>query len=639
MTLRFQSGGTLPFAEYLPFTGGASASDANVPLADGSKGGGDADDMQKDLLKLLGGLKGLPSDTSKLIQDIQEIYSEANLYGEEGLNPQSLITTYLSTLQKMKMAEFNESQYKSAKDMVEKNDGLHEFAIDSAGKLVVQSQENGDIKHMTISQFYEQGDDPEYLPLTNSNLLYYRAQSPEFAFSNGLLEVVSNGIGQAKVTEIIQKALSGVGTESLKTQGYTAKQSENIIRGIDILADLVREGKKQDEIWGDNGLISLDGIYKTSSLTSDQKSQIADAAKYLWQTMPANARTWLAMRSNNTDNPTQGAYDLMLTLMLSHNHHTYDFNADLQEKLSLDGSGKVANEGEGKEKLRIGWLQHVQAGDGGRVATMETNLGNNRFNASMTVTGTGYGLAITPNGETIGQTSMYNMLRESRLLGITEGTNNIYFGEQKMSINDLNNIAYNGDEILRVNLPVRADGSPDFGILKAYSEAQQEFLLSGQSDADRKRIFGSKPELQGLFNADGSPNMRRFAPFVLVNGITTDGLTNIDENNEYVGEVPATPDLYAQIKNSLAGGTEAKPRYPDVDERGWFESLFNSWYDRIYQGVIYIPISMNRNSAAMYENQKLPQAEQDNLEIEYQQNPAFLNFNAGGNSVDFLRNQ
>jgi len=39
--------------------------------------------------------------------------------------------------------------------------------------------------------------------------------------------------------------------------------------------------------------------------------------------------------------------------------------------------------------------------------------------------------------------------------------------------------------------------------------------------------------------------MRRFAPFVLVNGITTDGLTNIDENNEYVGEVPATPDLYA----------------------------------------------------------------------------------------------
>jgi len=60
---------------------------------------------------------------------------------------------------------------------------------------------------------------------------------------------------------------------------------------------------------------------------------------------------------------------------------------------------------------------------------METNLGGNRFNASMTVTGTGYGLAITPNGETIGQTSMYNMLRESRLLGITEGTNNIYFGE------------------------------------------------------------------------------------------------------------------------------------------------------------------------------------------------------------------
>lgn len=640
MTLRFQSGGTLPFAEYLPFTGGDATSDADVPLADTGKGNGKADDMQKDLLKLLGGLKGLPSDTSKLIQDIQEIYAEANLFGNGELNPQDLITTYLSTLQKMKMAEFNEGQYKSAKDTVEKNGGLHELAIDSAGKLIVQSQKDGKIKHMSISQLYNQGDDPEYLPLTNSNLLYYRSQYPDFAFDNGLLEVVSNGIGQDKVTEMIQNALSGIGTESLKTQGYTAKQSENIVKGIDILGDLLQEGKNPSEIWGENGLLSLDGIYKTSSLTSDQKKYIMDAAKYLWQTMPSNARTWLAMRSGNTENPTQGAYDLMLTLMLAHNKHTYDFSADLQEKLELDSQGNIARAaGEDKSKLRIGWLQHVQAGDGGRVATMETNLGGNRFNASMTVTGTGYGLAITPNGETIGQTSMYNMLRESRLLGITEGTNNIYFGEQKMSINDLNNIAYNGDEILRVNLPVRADGSPDFGILKAYSEAQQEFLLSGQTDADRKRIFGSKPELQGLFNADGSPNMRRFAPFVLVNGITTDGLTNIDENNEYVGEVPATPDLYAQIKNSLAGGTEAKPRYPDVDEKGWFESLFNSWYDRIYQGVIYIPISMNRNSAAMYENQKLPQGEQDNLEIEYQQNPAFLNFNAGGNSIDFLRNQ
>jgi hypothetical protein len=37
------------------------------------------------------------------------------------------------------------------------------------------------------------------------------------------LEVVSNGIGQDKVTEMIQNALSGIGTDSLKTQGYTAK--------------------------------------------------------------------------------------------------------------------------------------------------------------------------------------------------------------------------------------------------------------------------------------------------------------------------------------------------------------------------------------------------------------------------------
>jgi hypothetical protein len=73
--------------------------------------------------------------------------------------------------------------------------------------------------------------------------------------------------------------------------------------------------------------------------------------------MPSNARTWLAMRSGNTENPTQGAYDLMLTLMLAHNKHTYDFSADLQEKLELDSQGNIARAaGEDKSKLRIGWL-------------------------------------------------------------------------------------------------------------------------------------------------------------------------------------------------------------------------------------------------------------------------------------------
>lgn len=643
MTLRFQSGGTLPFAEYLPFTGGDATSDADIPLADTGKGNGKADDMQKDLLKLLGGLKGLPSDTSKLIQDIQEIYAEANLFGNGELNPQDLITTYLSTLQKMKMAEFNEGQYKSAKDTVEKNGGLHELAIDSAGKLIVQSQKDGKIKHMSISQLYDQGDDPEYLPLTNSNLLYYRSQYPDFAFDNDLLEVVSNGIGQDKVTEMIQNALSGIGTESLKTQGYTAKQSENIVKGIDILGDLLQEGKNPSEIWGENGLLSLDGIYKTSSLTSDQKKYIMDAAKYLWQTMPSNARTWLAMRSGNTENPTQGAYDLMLTLMLAHNKHTYDFSADLQEKLELDSRGNIAKAGEeDKSKLRIGWLQHVQAGDGGRVATMHVNLGGDNSAVGMSITGSGYGMAVTPDGKAIGQTSMYNMVESSRLKGIAQG---FYFGEQKMSLNDLNYIAYTGEELLRVNLPVKSDGSPDFNLLREYNQAYQEFLMTNQTKEDEKRIFGSKPELANLTNTDGTLNMSRFAPFVLVNGITTDKLANLDpKTNEYIAEQKADPRLYQQIKQSLATGTESKPIYPDIDEYGWSEAPFQTWgewlnsYDHIYEGVLYIPISMNRNAASMYENQKLPQIEQDNLEIEYQQNPAFLNFDAGGNSVDFLRN-
>ena len=45
---------------------------------------------------------------------------------------------------------------------------------------------------------------------------------------------------------------------------------------------------------------------------------------------------------------------------------------------------------------------------------------------------------------------------------------------------------------------------------------------------------------------------------------------------------------------------------------------------------------MNRNSAAMYSAQKLSTKERDAMETEYQQNPAFLNYNFAGNSADLL---
>ena len=142
---------------------------------------------------------------------------------------------------------------------------------------------------------------------------------------------------------------------------------------------------------------------------------------------------------------------------------------------------------------------------------------------------------------------MENLLNESGLRSIINADNGIYFGDQKIDLDSLLNITYDGKGLLRVNLPVRSDGSPNFDLLEEYSKAQAEFLLSSQTDEDRLRIFGDTekyPNLNSLIKPTGELNRDKFAPFIVASGMTTDRLTDIDQSqNKFITEVKQNPEL------------------------------------------------------------------------------------------------
>ena len=113
---------------------------------------------------------------------------------------------------------------------------------------------------------------------------------------------------------------------------------------------------------------------------------------------------------------------------------------------------------------------------------------------------------------------MENLLNESGLRSIINADNGVYFGNQRVDLDALLNITYDGKGLLRVNLPVRSDGSPNFDLLEEYSNAQAEFLLSSQTDEDRLRIFGDTekyPGLSSLIKPTGELDMDKFAPFIV----------------------------------------------------------------------------------------------------------------------------
>jgi hypothetical protein len=527
-------------------------------------------------------------------------------------------------LQKIRVAKFNEEQFNTAQKEVTEKGGLHEVAIDEHGRLFVQDTETGTMGRMSVEQYQQlRADNPEkYEALTNSNLLYYRAHDPNFAFKNDILRTVSNGIGEKQVTELLLQVANGLGSDTLKQEGYSEKKGQSILNGMKDLQEAYASG------------MTIDGLYKQGYLNENQKEQTASALEYLWTALPENAKVFLKYKSGGTE---RDAIALMSNLVFSRNSRKTEY----LQTLTKDPNDTSSTSGD-KSNVGNDFLSNVQAGTGGRDAVFHTNLGGEYADIGMSIAGTGYGMAITPTGQPIGQTNMFDMLQESRLLGISKGSGSMYFGEQKLPLEALHNIAYLGDEIMRVNIPVNSDGSPNFSLLKEFNDAQQEFLLSAQTDEDRLRIFGSRPNLAGLINSDGSLNMSKFAPYVLVNGLTTDKLSGIDKNNSYVHEIKADPNMYKLLKSSLTTGSGKTLATPKVDEYGWGDAIFKGWgewlngYDHLYKGVLYIPIDMNRNSAAMYSAQKLSTKERDAMETEYQQNPAFLNYNFAGNSADLL---
>lgn len=601
MILKLQQGGNAlpPLVSYQPVTvtGGATAV-ASVAPSDNNQESADLTD--KDLLKMLEKLDGLPSDMAVLTQTLQ------NFYIDQQYSPfpstSNIASRYLQALNQMKIANFNRKEYDDAFSTVNKNGGINEYAVTDRGQLFCMNNE-GDFQLLSLEQLKE---NPDYQPLTNSELLYYRAQSPQLANNNELLKVVKNGIGIESVTKMIQDSIGNLGTTSESNEGFVRTQASQLINGLQEFMNAQQQSG--------NYTATVDNLYKGKLLTKSQAMQAQAALNYIYTTLPANAKTLLKTKTRNGTDAE--AVELVQTLINSKLSSTADFSLDLDEPTS----GSKGKGGTG-DNLDADLVTMIQASHGGHDTIYQLD---NKSGIGMTVQGTAYEQVKDTKGNHIGRTSMENLLNDSGLRSIINADSGVYFGDQKVDLDSLLNITYDGKGLLRVNLPVRSDGSPNFSLLEEYSKAQAEFLLSSQTNEDRLKIFGDTekyPNLNSLITPTGELDQSKFAPFIVASGMTTDGMVEIDKKNKFLTEVKQSPELVQQLKTSLAVGTGDKTQYPDIDEYDWTEWLmpeFINGYDHIFKGNIYIPLNMNKMAAALGGNQNIDTTTGQILEKEYQ---------------------
>lgn len=604
MIFKFQQGGSTipPLVSYQPImitNGGASGTASTAGSSKSSEESSDLTD--KDLLKMLKDLDGLPNDMQALTKVLQNFYIDQQY--SPSPNTANIASRYLQALQMMRTANFNRKQYDEAFNIVSSNGGINELAINEKGQLICVNKD-GDFKYLKPEQLAQTTD---YQPVTNSELLRLRAYSPELAGDNRILGVIANGIGIDSVIKYIKDSISNLGTTDTSQQGYISTQQGQIITGIQTLTKAIQTASQ-------NG-IKFDGttqdLYQYKIINKTQKEQADAALKYIYTTLPENAKTLLKTRTDSgTD---QDAQKLIATIISSQIDYTNQYDIELKagktaQKASKDTSGtKDATEQE------TSFLSNIQQSIGGSTQGMTIDTGTG---IQMTVEGSYYPQVTKPNGDAITDTSMSQMLADSHLMSLIKNNKSITYGDQKITPEQLKNITYNNTGVLRANLPIKSDGTVNLDLLVQYQQAEAE--MNATNDPQKRGEILKKHGLSDLLKSNGTPDEKKFGAFIVAEGYTTE--RNGIKKSDFVKYIKDPSDEQIDlIKRSLTTGTGKDKQTPEIDTFSYFNPLdYIFGVDDIFKAAVYIPISSNQLTAITGANQHIDYDEAMNLEQKYQ---------------------
>jgi len=574
--LKLQSGDSMPFVDYMPFQGleSARSAGADATSASDSSSKGDNDVGLKTLLGLVKELDGLPVDTTLVAQSIKDMYSDASLFNNGHLSTDDIITTYLSALQKIKVAKFNEAQFNTAQKEVTEKGGLHEVAIDERGRLFVQDVESGAMGKMTVEEFKQlKAEEPgKYEALTNSNLLYYRAHDPNFAFKNDILRTVSNGIGEKQVTELLLQVANNMGKDVLQQEGYSEKNGDAITRGMGVLQEAYTQG------------MTVNGLYKQEYLSEDQKAQTTAALKYLWSALPENAKVFLKYKSDGSES---GAVGLMSDLLFSRNSSKKEFKQNLAKHPDDDGDSKGKAELDPVKAmvLGMGYQKDITLNTG---TSYEAHILGN------------YSVLTNENGNPLGE---YTSLREvsGGAFAPSLDLNNATFGGAR--IETLNRAYLNNADIVAMDLPIDVTYYQQTGILRpdinlmgkieelhvAMKQGKIDKNDAGAVNAECQRL--GLPPMYASLDENGIPqlNTSYFARFARVDGI-------VDERALETGQ---------GVDNTVHSATDNKRQnfkeYMAKTDKTYAlsDGFLGMGADALYEGAIYIPIRQDIIAASL----------------------------------------
>lgn len=591
MIFKFDQGGWIPpLVSYTPVI----VSDKRVPTAtqetsnksDGGLSSKDIFSMIKDRFK------GLPSDQQAVMAKLTPIFAPTNIWDPSTTG--STESKYLQALSAMANLEFNLNQYDKAYEIARANNSLNEAAITTTGQVYcVNLTDKNDYKLMTPQQLKNQS---KYIPITNQDLLYLRANIPTMAFNNQLTSTVSTSTSMKQITDTIKSTIANLGNSSQDTTTYATAPSGTVITGMQTIKQLLESQTGQIDP-------TLQDLYKHNEKNSDQLKQAQHALKWLYRQLPENQKALIMLK---TDNGTvEEAIQLMYELVAASLSDSMTSDWSLVGGPTFKAISKQSNAGKVTDntEMKSNFLTNVMLGQGAAqrdLITLDVGEGS-----QLNVFGDFYNQIQTEKDNTpITNTSMADMLAKSGLQRITKNLHAITFGDKKVSMEQLNNISYNNTGCVRANLPVNQDGTVKLEVLDDFNNAMNEIKLAGDNKTMIKSIV-SKYKLDSYIDSNGNTNPKTCAPFIVTEGYTNENVVKAD-GSKFIKKVDLNEDQIQLINDSINSTRGKKAAKFNIDE----------WFTDTYKAAIYIPITNNLNVGL--QNQNVDQDETDSLETKYQ---------------------
>ena len=591
---KFQAGGSIIASTFQPITvtPGAYApslqqAEQSIAMAthSGTQSGGSSKDSsdeltKKDLIESLKGIEGLPSDVNFVINKISKDLSMAEILKNPitGESPINISDAYLKSIQYLNQVKNSKNTFDNAYKSATQNGSINEAAVTSSGLLVVKDSKG---KMDTVSaQDYLKNQD-KYILQTNGDLLQMRRMDPKLTFSDSVLDIVENGVSTKTITEFINQFSSGLGTDTLQQQGYSKIQSQRISNGINI----IQEAQKN----GINLTGGIDGLYKTTKLSEDQKRQASEAVTALYKMMPTNYKSLLAIKSGNAENPDKGVFDLITLMIDKNSSNKIQYQID-KEKEGKDSTGESSSDEGSSDKIKSSSVEQWFRGMG------EQKQFNISLDGSQGFIVKGNTMGADDSGHPIGISTLQGLSSSS--FGKALDINNATFGNgMRIDVNGSGKVIIDGNSITGVELPIDTSDptpKPDFNLLKLKEQADNllatKYNIQNPDDST-KLTKAQLHQINVVYRQEGLPQkydentgqliQQRWKRFALVKGTTTQEAIMGDVDKKYIRKIEEDNEIsnYQTARRKLTG-----------DEKYQFS---DSWFggDDLYQGTIFIPVT------------------------------------------------